>query len=212
MHTTRRDGVTDIKRRRRNLSSDGVRNLATASGRGRLKRGSRIIYVATALGLQRDAVHCLGDCKTSCEVFATLTSNPPPPKRDNLAKDSICHHYKEVGHWRRNCPSYQAELKKKKEASMASNSGIFTIELYAFPNKTWVYDTGCGTHICNTLQGLRRSKKLKHGALSLYMGNGMHATVEAIGSFDLILPSGLIIVLDICHFAPTVTRGVVSIS
>ncbi|GKC40388.1 zinc finger, CCHC-type containing protein [Tanacetum coccineum] len=38
---------------------------------------------------------------------------PPPPKRDNPAKDSVCHHCKEVGHWRRNCPSYQAELKKR---------------------------------------------------------------------------------------------------
>ncbi|GJX65592.1 zinc finger, CCHC-type containing protein [Tanacetum coccineum] len=60
----------------------------------------------------------------------------PPPKRDNPAKDSVCHHCKEVGHWRRNCPSYQAELKKRKNASVASTSGIFTIELYAFPNKT----------------------------------------------------------------------------
>ncbi|GKD20504.1 hypothetical protein Tco_1222207 [Tanacetum coccineum] len=31
------DGVAGIKRRRRDLSSDGVRNLVTASGRGRLK-------------------------------------------------------------------------------------------------------------------------------------------------------------------------------
>ncbi|GKA94336.1 hypothetical protein Tco_0816374 [Tanacetum coccineum] len=136
----------------------------------------------------------------------------PLPKRDNQAKDSICHHYKEVGYWRRNCPSYQAELKKRKEASMDSTSGIFTIELYAFPNKTWVYDTSCGTHICNTLQGLRRSKKLKHRALSLYIGNGMRPAVETIGNFDLILPSGLIIVLNNYHFAPTVTMGVVSIS
>ncbi|GJW78055.1 retrotransposon protein, putative, ty1-copia subclass, partial [Tanacetum coccineum] len=60
--------------------------------------------------------------------------------------------------------------------------------------------------------GLRRSKKLKHSALSLYMRNTMRAAVEAIRSFDLILPCGLIIVLDNCHFAPTVTRGVVSIS
>ncbi|GKA15609.1 retrotransposon protein, putative, ty1-copia subclass [Tanacetum coccineum] len=102
----------------------------------------------------------------------------------------------------------EAELKKRKNAGMASTLGIFTIELYAFPNKTWVYDTGCGTHICNTLQGLRRSKKLKHRALSL-KHRRMRTAVEAIGSFDLILPSGLIIVLDNCHFAPTVTRGVV---
>ncbi|GJZ11822.1 retrotransposon protein, putative, ty1-copia subclass [Tanacetum coccineum] len=130
----------------------------------------------------------------------------------NSEKDSVCHHCKEVGHWRRNCPSYQAELKKRKNASVASTSGIFTIELYAFPNKTWVYDTGCGTHICNTSQGLRGSRKLKHGALSLYMGNGMRAVIEAIGSFDLVLPSGLIIVLDNCHFTPTINRVVVSIS
>ncbi|GJZ72488.1 zinc finger, CCHC-type containing protein [Tanacetum coccineum] len=144
--------------------------------------------------------------------LAPMTKIPPPPKRDNLAKDSICNHCKEVGHWRRNCPSYHAELKKRKNASEASTSGIFTIVLHDFSNNTWVYDTGCGTHICNTSQGLRRSKKLKHGALSLYMGNGMRAAIEAIRSFDLILPSGLIIVLDECHFAPTVTRGVVLIS
>ncbi|GKB87827.1 zinc finger, CCHC-type containing protein [Tanacetum coccineum] len=64
----------------------------------------------------------------------------------------------------------------------------------------------------NVSVGLRESKKLKHGALSLYMGNGMRATFEAIGSFDLILPSGLIIILENCHFAPSVTRGVVSVS
>nr|GEX95207.1 hypothetical protein [Tanacetum cinerariifolium] len=101
------------------------------------------------------------------------------------------------GHWRRNYPSYQAELKKRKEAGMASTSGFFTIELYPFPNKSWVYDTGCGTYIYNTLQSLRRSKKLKYRALSLYMGNGIRAAVEAIGIFDLIIPNGLIIVLDI---------------
>ncbi|GKC94565.1 zinc finger, CCHC-type containing protein, partial [Tanacetum coccineum] len=102
--------------------------------------------------------------------------------RDNLAKDSVCHHCHEVGHWRRNCPSYHAELKKRKNASIASTSGMFTIELYAFPNKTWVYDTSCGTHICNTSQGLRGSRKLKHRALSLYVGNGIRAAVEVIGS------------------------------
>ncbi|GJY58258.1 retrotransposon protein, putative, ty1-copia subclass [Tanacetum coccineum] len=61
------------------------------------------------------------------------------------------------------------------------------------------------------LQGLRGKRKSKHGALTLYMGNGMRAAVEAIRSYDLVLPSGLIIVLDNCHFAPSITRGAVSI-
>nr|GEU66634.1 hypothetical protein [Tanacetum cinerariifolium] len=60
-----------------------------------------------------------------------------PPKRDNLAKDSVYHYCKE---------------------------------------------------------GLRESKKLKHGALSLNVGNEMRAAVKAIKSFDLVLPSGLIVI------------------
>ncbi|GJS07626.1 hypothetical protein Tco_0364422 [Tanacetum coccineum] len=65
-------------------------------------------------------------------AYAPKTKIPPPPKRDNPAKDSICQHCKEVG--------------------------------------------------------LRRSRKLKHKDLHLYTGNGMRAAVEAIRSFDLILP------------------------
>ncbi|GJY89379.1 hypothetical protein Tco_0504575 [Tanacetum coccineum] len=56
-------------------------------------------------------------------AYTPKTKISPPPKRDNPAKDFICHHCKE---------------------------------------------------------GLRGSKKLKHEALSLYMGNGMRAAVEAI--------------------------------
>ncbi|GJU55150.1 retrotransposon protein, putative, ty1-copia subclass [Tanacetum coccineum] len=121
---------------------------------------------------------------------------------------------KEVGHWERNCPVYLAELlKKKKQVGYASSSGIFTIELFPFPNNnSWVYDTGCGTHICITKQGFRIERKLKQGALYLYMGNGVHAQVKAISSFNLVLPNGLLICLDNCHYAPTITRGVVLVS
>ncbi|GJU54281.1 pentatricopeptide repeat-containing protein [Tanacetum coccineum] len=105
--------------------------------------------------------------------YAPKPKIPLPPKREHPANNSVYHHCKEVGHWKRNCPSYQAELKKRKIASIASTS---------------------------------ERRKLKHRALSLYVGNEMRTAVEAIGSFDLILPSGLIIVLDNCHFAPSITK------
>nr|GEW71092.1 hypothetical protein [Tanacetum cinerariifolium] len=136
----------------------------------------------------------------------------PPPKIDNSAKESIRHPYKKVGQSKRNSLAYHVKLKKKKITSVANTSVIFTIELYAFPNKSWVYDTCCGTHIYNTSQGLRESMKQKNGNLSMYLGNRMRAAIEAIRSFNLDLYSGLIIVLDNCHFTPTITRGVVSIS
>nr|GEW15659.1 hypothetical protein [Tanacetum cinerariifolium] len=112
---------------------------------------------------------------------------------------------KEEGHWKRNSPVYLVELMKKKKKTGGQNvastsSSIYTIELFVFPKNSWVYDTGCGTHICNTKHGLRGAKKLKRGSLYLYVGNGVHEEVEAIGS------------LDNCHYAPSITRGVVSVS
>nr|GEY70743.1 zinc finger, CCHC-type [Tanacetum cinerariifolium] len=109
---------------------------------------------------------------------------------------------------------YLVELLKKRKnaASGAGGSGIFVIELNTTLNRSWIYETGCGTHICNTMQGLRASRKLKPGALSLYMGNGQREAVEAIDVFYLCLPSGLEIVLNNCHYAPSITRGVISVS
>ncbi|GKB84304.1 zinc finger, CCHC-type containing protein [Tanacetum coccineum] len=148
-------------------------------------------------------------------AYAPKPKIPPPPKREDPAKDSICHECGETGHWKRNCPQYLAELlKKKKNAASGAGggSGIFVIELNTFLNRSWIYDTGCGTHICNTTQGLKASRKLKPRALSLYVGNGQREAVEVIGDFHLSLPSGLVIVLNNCHYDPTITRGVISVS
>nr|GEV77888.1 hypothetical protein [Tanacetum cinerariifolium] len=140
-------------------------------------------------------------------LFAPKAKTPLPPKKDKPTKDAICHQCGEFGHWRRNYPVYLAELMKKKKLSQgASTLDIFTIELYSFPSKSWIYDTGCGTHICITTQSLRGSKKMKPGALSLYMGDGPRVAIEAIGTYHLELPSGLVIVLNNFHYASSITR------
>ncbi|GJX02260.1 hypothetical protein Tco_0186173, partial [Tanacetum coccineum] len=64
-------------------------------------------------------------------------------------------------------------------------------------------------HHCK--EGFREARKLKQRALYLYVGNGVRAQVEAIESYDLVLPNGLVICLDNCHYAPSITRGVVSV-
>ncbi|GJS13664.1 putative RNA-directed DNA polymerase [Tanacetum coccineum] len=98
--------------------------------------------------------------------------NPKPSTKERPAKDDACHHCKEVGHWKRNYPVYLDKLiMKKKQVSLL------------------------------VLQDLRGERKLKQGALYFYIGNGVCAQVEAIGSYDLFLPNGLVICLDNCHYA-----------
>ena len=100
----------------------------------------------------------------------------------------------------------------KGKAGEASKSGIFHIQLYDLSRNSWIFDTGCGTHICNKIQGMRRSRMLKEGALDLRVGNGDRAAVEAIRTYELTLPSGLIVLLQQCHYAPSITSNVISIS
>nr|GEW35750.1 protein FAR-RED impaired response 1-like [Tanacetum cinerariifolium] len=118
------------------------------------------------------------------QAYAPKPKIPPPPKREILAKDSICHECGEIGHWERNCPRYLAELLKKKKNAASRAGG----------------------------SGSKASRKLKPGALSLYVSNGQRESVEAIDAFYLCLPSRLEIVLNNCHYAPSITRGVISVS
>ncbi|GJU08558.1 retrotransposon protein, putative, ty1-copia subclass [Tanacetum coccineum] len=53
---------------------------------------------------------------------AKWVKTPPPPKKDNPAKDAIFHHCGEIGHWRRNYPMYLTELMKKKKLSQGAST------------------------------------------------------------------------------------------
>ncbi|GJR86801.1 hypothetical protein Tco_0210812 [Tanacetum coccineum] len=129
---------------------------------GRVYKNQKNKSHKDAKGNQGKGKAKMGNALVPAPSFAPKPKNPPTPKKDNPAKDAIYHQCGEVGHWRRNYPVYLAELLKKKKLSQeASTSGFFTIELYSFPSTSWVYDTGCGTHICITSQGLRGSRKLK---------------------------------------------------
>nr|GEX87644.1 hypothetical protein [Tanacetum cinerariifolium] len=55
-------------------------------------------------------------------AYAPKPKIPPPPKREDPAKDSIRHECGETGHWKRSYPQYLAELLKKKK-NTASGAG-----------------------------------------------------------------------------------------
>nr|GEW70822.1 retrovirus-related Pol polyprotein from transposon TNT 1-94 [Tanacetum cinerariifolium] len=60
------------------------------------------------------------------QVYTPKPKNPKPAAKEHLTKDDTCYHCKEVGHWKRNCLVYLAELlKKKKQVGSASSSGVY---------------------------------------------------------------------------------------
>ncbi|GJT92712.1 putative retrotransposon protein [Tanacetum coccineum] len=126
---------------------------------GKTKNQKKKSYKA-AKGNQGKGKAKIGYAPVQAPPFAPKPKNPPTPKKDNPAKDVICHQCGKVGHWRRNCPIYLSELMKK--------------------------------------------KKLSHGAST--------SAVEAFGNYHLCLPSVLVLILHNCHYAPSITRGIISVS
>nr|GFA28982.1 hypothetical protein [Tanacetum cinerariifolium] len=135
-------------------------------------------------------------------AYALKAKIPSPLERDNLTNDTIFHHCKE---------NYNMHSMGKTIAELHAILKLAYALKAKIPSPLERDNLTNDTIFHHCMEGLRESKKLNYRALSLYVGNGMHAAVEAIGSFALVLPSGLIIVLDKFHFAPNITRGVLSI-
>nr|GEU87446.1 hypothetical protein [Tanacetum cinerariifolium] len=64
-------------------------------------------------------------------------------------------------------------------------------------------------HQCG--KGLRGSRKLKTRALILYVGDGHRAAIKAIREFHLCLPNRLVLIFHNCHYAPSITKGIISV-
>ncbi|GAV70623.1 UBN2_2 domain-containing protein [Cephalotus follicularis] len=93
-----------------------------------------------------------------------------------LQDDDCCFYYGKYGHW----GSQRSEFKNSKSGG-TSGSGTFMIELFLATNvsSTWVLDSGCGTNICNSLQGLRGARQLREAeALDLRLGDGSRITLK----------------------------------
>nr|GEY51975.1 hypothetical protein [Tanacetum cinerariifolium] len=63
-------------------------------------------------------------------AYAPKPKIPPPPKRKDPAKDSVCHQCGDTGHWKRNCRQYLTELMKNNKLSQGASGIILVSCLY----------------------------------------------------------------------------------
>ncbi|KAK8569059.1 hypothetical protein V6N12_007591 [Hibiscus sabdariffa] len=131
--------------------------------------------------------------------------------KGGVSKDGKCFHCGKTRHWKRNCPIYLEDVKKAKAVG-ASVSGIYVIDFHVSTSSSWVLDTGCGSHICTSVQGLYTRRNLAKGDVDLRVGNGARVAALAVGTYVLSLPNGLNLNLENCYFVPSLTKNIISVS
>ncbi|GJR38429.1 hypothetical protein Tco_1214113 [Tanacetum coccineum] len=119
--------------------------------------------------------------KRKAEYDIAPTSDP---------KEAVCFYCNTKWHWKCSCLKYLKDLKDGK-VEKGSHSG-------------------CGTHICTILQGLKESRRLKHGELNLVMGNRKITHVTRIGKYELMLKSGVRIDLNNYCYSSEMARNIIS--
>ena len=75
---------------------------------------------------------------------------------------------------------------------------------------SWVFDTGSVARICNSMQGLTKSRSVGRGEVDFRISNNARVAVVAVGTMQLHLPSGFVLELSNCYFVPSLSRNIVS--
>ncbi|KAJ9566454.1 hypothetical protein OSB04_002420 [Centaurea solstitialis] len=96
------------------------------------------------------------------------------------------------------------------EIGLPDAPSIFMIDCLITSYESWVIDTGSGNHICNHLQGFTRRETLRKDRSNLRVGEGTPLIAEAVGSYSLSLPSGLVLELENCYYVPKMIKNVMS--
>ncbi|GJZ33182.1 retrotransposon protein, putative, ty1-copia subclass [Tanacetum coccineum] len=138
-------------------------------------------------------------------VYIPKPKNLKSSAKEHPTKDNTCHHYKEVGHCKRNCLAYLAELIKK-QVDTANSSDVFIIELFSFPTKSWVYDTSCDN--CHYAPSITRGvvsvhRLVENGFVQRFTDFGISVSKNNVHYFNAI-PSNGIYEIDMHNLVPNV--------
>src|SRR4051812_25598024 len=139
---------------------------------------------------------------------------PAPKQKAGPVEDTECFFCHEHGHWKRNCSKYQASLKKSGSKSTSHSStlvvNIVDILLVDSYVNSWVFDTGLVAHICNSMQGLIRTREVQRGEVDFRVRNKARFAPLFVGVMQLHLQSGFIMELNNCYYIPTMGRNILS--
>jgi hypothetical protein len=135
---------------------------------------------------------------------------PNQAPKASPAANVECFHCKEIGHWKRNCKLYLASLKNKGSKG-TSTSG--TLHVYVTNHiflvdtviNSWVFDTGSVAHICNSIQGMIKSRSVERGEVDFRVGNNARVAALSRIVMQLHIPSGFIMELNNCYYVSSLS-------
>ncbi|KAJ9535097.1 hypothetical protein OSB04_un001824 [Centaurea solstitialis] len=96
------------------------------------------------------------------------------------------------------------------EIGLPDAPGIFMVDCLITSYESWVIDTAVVTTFVIIYRDSLEKKTLRKDRSNLRVGEGTPLIAEAVGSYSLSLPSGLVLELDNCYYIPNMIKNVLS--
>ncbi|CAA0828783.1 Unknown protein, partial [Striga hermonthica] len=134
-----------------------------------------------------------------------VMSDAQPRQKAKKSKGK-CYNCQQKGHWMASCP-----LPRKSDKGTRFALVVETC-LAVLSTSTWCIDTGAIDHVCNSLQGFQKTKRLREGEATIYLGDASRASAVAVE--DVYLDFGLdrFLVLKDCLYVPSFRKNLISVS
>ncbi|KAK9672915.1 hypothetical protein RND81_12G134500 [Saponaria officinalis] len=135
------------------------------------------------------------------------------PNEQKENEESIsCYFCGKPGHIKKNCTRYHAWLDKQTKKGTFLNLVCSEVNLASVPRNTWWVDSGATTHISVSMQGCLKHRRPIDGGRYIYVGDDKSVEVDAIGTFRLLLRTGLYLDLEDTFVVPSFRRNLISVS
>jgi hypothetical protein len=90
------------------------------------------------------------------------------------------------------------------------NIHVIDVYLTSARSRAWAFDTGSVAHICNSQQGFLNKRRMAKDEVTMRVRNDYKVDVVVVGTLQLSLPSGLILILKKCYFVPALSMNIIS--
>ena len=124
-------------------------------------------------------------------------------------KEFTCYFCKKADHFKKECPKFvSCSIKKGTLLTLVCSKVNLTSE----PIHTWWVDSGDTTQVSISLHGCLWSRQPNDYERFIYVGDGKTMKVEAVGTFRLLLKTGVYLDLKETYVIPSFRRNLISIS
>ncbi|KAK9734067.1 hypothetical protein RND81_04G112500 [Saponaria officinalis] len=150
--------------------------------------------------------------KAKKRKFEPKVATKGPDEQKENEEIISCYFCGKPRHIKKNCTRYHGWLAKQTKKDTFLNLVCSEVNLASVPRNTWWVDSGATTHISVSMKRCLKHRRPIDGERYIYVGDSKSVEVDSIGTFRLLLRTGLYLDLEDTFVVPSFRQNLILVS